>query len=104
MDQRLDSIDLHKSLYSCHDKRRTGTTVIEAKLAHQLSYLEQQPFYGVFLDLKKAFDAMDHERCIMILEGYGVGPRMIRLIQNYWRDPIMVCRASGFYGSSFKAG
>ncbi len=40
----------------------------------------------------------------MILEGYGVAPRMIRLIQNYWRDAIMVCRASGFYGLSFKAG
>jgi hypothetical protein len=27
----------------------------------QLSYLEMQPFYGVFLDLRKAFDAMDRE-------------------------------------------
>ncbi len=40
----------------------------------------------------------------MILEGYGVGPRMVRLIRNYWRDAIMVCRASGNYGQSFKAG
>ncbi len=48
-------------------------------MAQQLSYLELKPFYGVFLDLKKAFDSMDRERCIMILEGYGAGPRMIRL-------------------------
>ena len=40
----------------------------------------------------------------MILEGYGVGPRMVRLIRNYWRDAIMVCRASGNYGQPFKAG
>ena len=47
---------------------------------------------------------MDWERCIMILEGYGAGPRMIRLIRGYWRDAIMVCRALGNYVTSFKAG
>ena len=58
--------------------------VIEAKMAQQLSYLELKPLYGVFLDLKKAFDSMDWDRCIMILEGWGAGPQMIRLIQTCW--------------------
>jgi hypothetical protein len=71
------------------------TGALEAKLAQQLSYL---------INLKKVFDSMDRERCIGILEGYGAGPRMIRLIQGYWRDAIMVCRASGNYGLPFKAG
>ncbi len=47
---------------------------------------------------------MDRERCIMILEGYGAGPRMIRLIRGNWRDAIMVCRAMGNYGTPFTAG
>ena len=104
MDCRLDAIELHDCLHGCCAHRGTGTGVIEAKLAQQLSYLELKPFYGVFLDLKKAFDLMDRERCIMILEGYGAGPRMIRLIRGYWSDTIMVCRASGNYGTPFKAG
>jgi len=104
MDCRLDTIELHDSLHGCRAHRGTGTRVIEAKLAQQLSYLELKPFYGVFLDLKKAFDSMDWELCIMILEGYGAGPRMIRLIRGYWRDAIMVCRAMGNYGTPFKAG
>ena len=29
---------------------------------------------------------------------------MIQLIRTYWRDAIMVCRASGNYGTPFKAG
>ena len=104
MDLRLDSIDLHDTLHGCCADRGTGTAVIEAELARQLSYLELQPFCGVFLDLKKALNAMDRERGILILEGHSVGPWMIRLIQNYWRDAIMVCRAMDNYGQPFKAG
>jgi hypothetical protein len=74
---------------------------MEPPFAHRL---ELQPFYGVFLDLKKAFDAMDRERCIMILEGYEAGPRMIQLIRGFWQDAIMVCRVAGNYGMAFKAG
>ena len=58
---RLDAIQLHNSLHGCHNKPGMGTASIEAKLAQQLSYLELQPFYGVFLDLRKAFNAMDQE-------------------------------------------
>jgi hypothetical protein len=104
MDLRLNTFELHDSLHGCRKARRTGTAGIEAKLAQQLARLEQVPFYGVFLDLKKAFDAMSRERCILILEGYGVGPRMILLISNSWRNAVLVCRASENYGSPFQAG
>jgi hypothetical protein len=77
IDHRLDSIQLHNSFHGCQHQCRTGTAIIEAKLAQQLSYLAMQPFYGVYLDLRKAFNAMDREQCIMILEGYGAGPRMV---------------------------
>jgi hypothetical protein len=96
IDHRLDSIMLHDSLHGCRNKRGMGTAIIEAKLAQQLSYLELKPFYGIFLDLWKAFNAMDWEQCIMLLEGYGAGPWMIWLIRGYWCNAIMVCRAAGY--------
>ncbi len=103
IDHQLDAINLHDSLHGCRHNRGTGTAIIEAKLAQQLSYLELRPFYSVFLDLQKAFDAMDREQCIMVLEGYGPGPRMIQLICGFWRNAIMVCRSAGNYGTAFKA-
>jgi hypothetical protein len=59
MDRRLNVIAINESWHGCRDGRGTGTAVIEAKLAQQLAHLEQRPFYGVFLDLKKVFGAMD---------------------------------------------
>ncbi len=104
MDLRFTMFNLHDSLHSCCDKRRTRTAGIEAKLAQHLAHLEQAPFYGVFLDLKKAFDSMDRERCLLILERYGVRPRMIRLIRNFWHNTVLVCQESGNYGSPFCSG
>ncbi len=81
-----------------------GTAILEAKMAQQLVHLEQEPFYGVFLDLKKAFNIMDRERCLLNLEGYGAGPNMVWLIHNFWWDTTMVCRTLGNYGGPFCAG
>ena len=58
MDLHLNTFELHDLLHGCRNACGTGTAGIEAKLAKQLAHLEQVPFFGVFLDLKKAFDAM----------------------------------------------
>jgi len=104
MDIRLEKIILHDSLRGCLAGRGTGTGIIEAKLAQQLAHLEQMPFFGVFIDLKKAFDAMDQGRCLAILALHGVGLKMLRLIRNFWETATNVCRAKGNYGRPFKAG
>ena len=56
----------------------------------------------IFLDLTKAYDALDRSRSLEILEGYGVGQRMRRLLRTYWSKYTMVARVGGYYGTGFK--
>jgi hypothetical protein len=53
MDWQLNALPLHEALHGCRNGRNTGTAILEAKLAQQLAHLKQEPFYGVFLDLKR---------------------------------------------------
>ena len=59
----------------------------------QLAALREEVLYVIFLDLHKAYEALDRSRCLEILEGYGVGARARRLLQTYWRRLAMVARA-----------
>ena len=76
---------------------------MEVKLAQQLVILEQSPFFRICLGLKKAYNAMDRDRCLKILQDVGVGEKTIHLISRFWKEGILVCRAVGFYGEVFKA-
>ena len=54
--------------------------------------------------MMKAYDAMIRDRCMEILVGYGVGPKMKKLIQLFWDNDKLVCQASGVFGKPFNAG
>ncbi len=103
MDQRLNVIEFHDCLHGYLPERGTGTAIMEAKLAQQLAYLEQHPLYVVFIDLKKAFDAMDRNTCLLLLRDYGVGPNMLWFIMQFWNQAELACRANGNFGRVFFA-
>ena len=69
----------------------------------KLAYLEQQPLFGIFIDLKKAYDTMDRERYLDILKAYGLGPKLLHLLRHFWNDAEMVYRAGGCYCMPSKA-
>ncbi len=62
MDRQLNTLPLHEALHGCQNGHGTGTAILETKLAQQLTHLDQEPFYGVFLDLKS---------CLMPWTGRG---------------------------------
>ena len=70
------SVVLHDTLHGFREGRGAGTDTLEANLAQQLAGLAQNPLFQFFLDLYKAYDSMDRERCMEILRGYGLGTNL----------------------------
>jgi len=77
------SIEFHDALHGFWAKRGKGTAIIEAKLLQQLAAINQVTLFEVFLDLKKAYDMLDQDRMLDILEGYGVGPCMHGILKAF---------------------
>ena len=96
------SITFHDFLHGFQAGRGTGTATLNVKLLQHLVALREEFLYVIFLDLHKAYNALDRSRCLYILEGYGMGPRARRLLQTYWRRLTMVARVGGYYGTAFR--
>ena len=71
-------------------------------MLQQLEALREEVLYVIFLDLHKAYDALDRSIYLEILEGYRMGPQACRLLQTYWKRLTMVARVGGYYGADFK--
>ena len=95
------SITFHEFLQGFRAGSGTGTATLKAKLLQKLAALREEVLYMIFLDLHKAYAALDRSRCLKILEGYGVGPRACRILRTYWSWLRMVARAGGYYGAAF---
>ena len=98
------SITYHDFLHGFGEGRGTGTATLKAKLLQQLAALREEVLYVIFLDLQKAYDALDRSRCLEILEGYGVGLQARKLLKTYWHRLTMVAQAAGYYGTAFRGG
>ena len=68
----------------------------------QLRRRTDEPLFLIFLDLKKANDTLDRNQAMRILEGYGVGCNLRRIIQSIWDGNTMIPRQVGYYGKAFK--
>jgi hypothetical protein len=95
----MGAIDFHPCLHGGMPKRGTGMATIEAKLAQQLAWVEQEPLYQIFFDLRKAYNHLNREKCLEIMTGYGVGPKLLRLKMQFWTQAEMVYHAGGSYGN-----
>ena len=60
-------------------------------------------WHQIFLDVHKAYDAMDWEKILEILLGYGIGPRALQTIKQFWSHAKLICCTGGCYGDPFTA-
>ncbi len=79
MVHQLGTIEFYPCLHGGLPKRGMGMATIEAKLAQQLAWMEQEPLYQVFVNPRKAYDHLDQEQCLTIMTMYGIDPKLLRL-------------------------
>ena len=77
------SITYHNSLHGFWDGHSTRTATLEVKLLQQVTTMREALLHEIFLDLHKEYDYLDRYRCPEFLEGYGVGPRALRILRRY---------------------
>ena len=77
-----------------------GTTYLESDLLWKLLVMREEVLYKVFLDLRKAYDALDQEIFMKILVECEVGPRTERILRYYWYHISMVARVGSYYFTS----
>ena len=58
------SITYHDVLHGFRAGRGTGTATLKANLLQQLAALREEVLYIIFLDLHKAYDALDRSKCL----------------------------------------
>lgn len=98
-----NAIKFDDAVHGFRKGRGTGTAIMEAKLLMQLYCRQDDPLYMVFIDLKKAYNTLDRDRALNILEAYGVGPNLRRIFVRIWEGDTMVPQQEGYFGKSFRA-
>ena len=75
-------IGYHDTLHGFHSGSGTATATLEAKLLQHLTAIRGAVLHEIFLDLQNSYNALDRNRCLDILDGYGVGPRTTRILRK----------------------
>jgi hypothetical protein len=97
----MGAIEFHPCLHGGLPKGGTGMATIEAKMTQQLAWVEQEPLFWVFVDLRKAYNQLNQAKCLEIMTGYGVEPKLLRLQAKFWDQEQMVCCAGSSFGKPF---
>ena len=91
----MAAISFRATLHGFWSGKGMGTTALEYKLIQQLMSMRGAVLLEIFLDLRKAYDALDRKRALDLLATCGVVPRTVRLLRMYWDRLTMVVRPAG---------
>ena len=77
-------VELHDALNGFRKGGVTVTANLKAKMAQHMARLSHEPIFQVFLDDRKAYGSLGRVRCLKIMRGYGMGPKLARPLTHYW--------------------
>ena len=94
------AVSFDKDVHGFRKRRGTYTAIGERKLRMQMAVCASTTIYQVYLDLRKAYDSIDRQRVLLILEKYKVGPNLRRYIAKIWEGQKYFLRQAGFYSEA----
>jgi len=65
------------------------------------SYCTGQPLYQIFIDVSKAYDGLDCDHTLLLLQDYRVGKNILQLLQNFWSNHTIIPQQQGIFGTPF---
>jgi Reverse transcriptase (RNA-dependent DNA polymerase) len=77
--------------------------ILQARLHNDNSIHQGRTLSQVFLDLSKAYDTLDRPRTLALLQAYGLGPNLSKMLENFWNNLRLVPCQSGFYGRPIRS-
>jgi hypothetical protein len=86
----------NQSIHGFCTQRGTGTAIMNIKLLMQSIQRDINPMYMIFLDIKKAYDLVDRERVLQLLQQYGVGPNICSIIEKIWKNDKLIPKQNKF--------
>ena len=99
INRRISScIQFHDNLHGFCVEIVAGTATLKEKLLQKLIAMMETVLHSIFFDLLKAYNALDRYRCLDILAGCGLVPRMLRILRTYWVRIQMVAKAGVYCG------
>lgn len=97
-DRIVKGIEYHNFVHGFREGRGTSTAMLEVKLLMDHGTFTDNTVYQVLIDLKKAYDSVDRQRVLEIMEKYGVGIWMRWIMENFWTNKRMELHQGRCYG------
>ena len=70
-------------------------------MEQQLLGIFHEPLFHVFIGVQKAYDFLDRGRYMEIIRGYGMGPKLQRILQRCWDGKKVIPKAGSLFGRHF---
>ena len=76
-------LQMHNALHGFSSVTGVRTAITELKITQELSRIDHDPLFLVFLYLRNTYSTMDYYRLLITLGRYGAGPRLCGLLEIF---------------------
>ena len=77
-------VKFYDVLHGFSARRVTGTAIMELKMSQDLDIIYPEPFFLVFLYLRKAHEKLDYGSLLQTLKGYRAVPKLHEIMVDFW--------------------